>query len=212
MKYFFYVLGILILTLGISLTIQSNLGTSPFDAFLVGLAKNIGLTVGSWEIIISSVLIGCDSLLKRDKPEILGVVTAFVTGVGIDMWLFLFQNTITPNLWFSQAICFGIGLIVIGLGTAMYLQTNFIPIPIDRLTLTIQELARTSLFFSRTFIYLVFLILALALHGPIGIGTVLTVCFGGLILDWFMPLTKKLSNSILARSVTTSKCDKDHSI
>ena len=35
MKYVFYVLGILILTLGISFTIQSDLGTSPFDALLV---------------------------------------------------------------------------------------------------------------------------------------------------------------------------------
>ncbi len=32
MKYVFYVLGILILTLGISFTIQSDFGTSPFDA------------------------------------------------------------------------------------------------------------------------------------------------------------------------------------
>lgn len=210
MKYIFYVLGILILTLGISLTIQSELGTSPFDALLVGLAKNIGLTVGSWEVIISLVLIGCDSLLKRDKPEILGLLTAFVTGISIDMWLFLFQNTITPNLWISQAICFGIGLIAIGLGTAMYLQTHLVPIPIDRLTLTIQEIAKTSLFLPRTFIYLVFLILALALNGPIGIGTVLTVCLGGLILDWFMPLTKKVFNGILMQSNVISKFDKDN--
>lgn len=46
-KYIFYVLGILLLTLGISFTIQSDLGTSPFDAVLVGLSISVGLTVGS---------------------------------------------------------------------------------------------------------------------------------------------------------------------
>ena len=46
MKYVFYVLGILILTLGISFTIQSDLGTSPFDALLVGLSLNVGLLWG----------------------------------------------------------------------------------------------------------------------------------------------------------------------
>ena len=61
MKYVFYVLGILILTLGISFTIQSDLGTSPFDALLVGLSLNVGLTVGSWEIIIALLLICCNS-------------------------------------------------------------------------------------------------------------------------------------------------------
>jgi len=44
---FFYVLDILILTLGISCTIQLDHGTSPFDALLVGLSINMGLTVGS---------------------------------------------------------------------------------------------------------------------------------------------------------------------
>lgn len=39
MKYMYYGIGILILSLGISLTIQSGLGTSPFDALLVGLSK-----------------------------------------------------------------------------------------------------------------------------------------------------------------------------
>lgn len=88
MKYLFYILGILILTLGISFTIQSSLGTSPFDALLVGLSTNVGLTVGSWEIILALILICFNSILKRQRPEILGMLTAFITGIGIDMWLF----------------------------------------------------------------------------------------------------------------------------
>lgn len=203
MKYVFYVLGILILTLGISFTIQSDLGTSPFDALLVGLSRNVGLTVGSWEIIIALLLICCNSFLKRQRPEVLGLLTAFITGIGIDMWLFLLHNLITPEQWYSKAVCFGIGLVVIGLGTATYLHTNFAPIPVDRLTLILQELTRTNLFVSRTFIYLVFLIMAMILNGPIGIGTLLTVCLGGLLLNYFMPLTEKVLDRILTHSSTS---------
>ncbi|MBP2080181.1 putative membrane protein YczE [Oceanobacillus polygoni] len=178
MKYVFYVLGILILTLGISFTIQSDLGTSPFDALLVGLSKNVGLTVGNWEIILAFILIGCNSLLKGQRPEVLGLLTAVITGIGIDMWMFLLDNLITPELWLSKIVYFGISLVIIGLGTATYLHTNFAPIPIDRLTLVLQELTKTNIFYSRTLIYL-FLIIALILNGPIGVGTLLTVCFGG---------------------------------
>jgi uncharacterized protein len=213
-KYVFYVLGILLLTLGISFTIQSDLGTSPFDALLVGLSINVGLTVGSWEIIIALLLIGCNAFLKRQRPEVLGLLTAFVTGIGIDMWLFLLHNLVTPELWYSKVVCFGIGLVVIGLGTAIYLHTNFAPIPIDRLTLIIQELTRTSILFSRTFIYLVFLLIALIFNGPIGVGTLLTVCLGGLLLNYFMPFTKKVIDRILTHSSTSPIYDKDknHSI
>ncbi|MGJ7913733.1 YczE/YyaS/YitT family protein [Neobacillus sp. LXY-1] len=208
MKYFFYVLGILILTLGIFFTIQSDLGTSPFDALLVGLSRYVGLTVGSWEIIIASILICCNSLLKRQRPEVLGMVTAFITGISIDMWLYLLHKLITPELWYSKVVCFGIGLVVIGLvviglvviglGAAIYLHTNFAPIPVDRLTLIKKELARTNIFFSRTLIYLVFLVMAMALNGPIGVGTLLTVCFGGLILNYFMKCTEKVLGSIFS--------------
>lgn len=114
MKYLFYVIGILILTLGIAFTIQSDLGASPFDALLVGLAVHAGLTVGSWEVIIALLLIGCNSFLKRQRPEVSGLLTAFITGIGIDMWLFccIFCDTRTmvqqSGLFWDRLGCYRI--------------------------------------------------------------------------------------------------------
>ncbi|ASS63248.1 MULTISPECIES: YczE/YyaS/YitT family protein [Bacillus amyloliquefaciens group] len=200
MKYVFYVLGIMILTFGISVTIQSDLGTSPFDALIVGLSVHAGLTVGSWEIIIAFLLICCNSMLKRQRPEFSGMITAFITGIGIDMWLFFLHRVITPELWYGKAGCFAIGLVVIGIGTATYLHTNFAPIPVDRLTLIVRELTGRSIFFSRTVIYFIFFILAVMLKGPVGIGTLLTLCLGGIILHFFMPITGRWIDGILTAS------------
>ncbi|MEC1372345.1 YitT family protein [Bacillus velezensis] len=200
MKYVFYVLGIMILTFGISVTIHSDLGTSPFDALIVGLSVHAGLTVGSWEIIIAFLLICCNSMLKRQRPEFSGMITAFITGIGIDMWLFFLHRVITPELWYGKAGCFAIGLVVIGIGTATYLHTNFAPIPVDRLMLIVRELTGRSIFFSRTVIYFIFFILAVMLKGPVGIGTLLTVCLGGVILHFFMPITGRWIDGILTAS------------
>ncbi|MFP3673555.1 YczE/YyaS/YitT family protein [Bacillus sp. SIMBA_031] len=200
MKYVFYVLGIMILTFGISVTIQSDLGTSPFDALIVGLSVHAGLTVGSWEIIIAFLFICCNSMLKRQRPEFSGMITAFITGIGIDMWLFFLHRVITPELWYGKAGCFAIGLVVIGIGTATYLHTNFAPIPVDRLTLIVRDLTGRSIFFSRTVIYFIFFILAVMLKGPVGIGTLLTVCLGGIILHFFMPITGRWIDGILTAS------------
>ncbi|MBZ5517409.1 YczE/YyaS/YitT family protein [Bacillus sp. KS1] len=200
MKYVFYVLGIMILTFGISVTIQSDLGTSPFDALIVGLSVHAGLTVGSWEIIIAFLLICCNSMLKRQRPEFSGMITAFITGIGIDMWLFFLHRVITPELWYGKAGCFAIGLVVIGIGTATYLHTNFASIPVDRLTLIVRDLTGRSIFFSRTVIYFIFFILAVMLKGPVGIGTLLIVCLGGIILHFFMPITGRWIDGILTAS------------
>lgn len=193
-KYYFYVLGNVILTFGISLTIQSNLGTSPYDALLVGLSKSVGLTVGSWEILIAILMIVCNSLLTRQRPEFLGLLTAFITGLGIDLWLFLLQDLIQPELMVSKLVCLTIGLIVIGLGTAIYLHANFAPIPIDRLMLIIRDLTGKGILFSKTFIYIFFLVMAMIFNGPIGIGTLLTVCLGGPILNYFMSFINEMLN------------------
>ena len=78
----------------------------------------------------------------------------------------LLHDIVSPDLWFSQAVCFTTGLVVVGLGTATYLHTNFAPIPVDRLTLIIKELTRKTVFFSRTLIYILFLMLAIILMAP----------------------------------------------
>lgn len=204
MKYVFFCVGILILTLGISLTIHSDLGTSPFDALLVGLSIQVGLSVGSWEIIVALLLLCCNSLIMRSRPEVLGLLTALVTGIGIDIWLFLLHSWTVPELWLTKWAYMVIGLILIGIGTATYLLTHFAPIPLDRLTLIVQELTRTNLFVARTIIYLIFLGLALILKGPIGMGTILTVCLGGFILNIFMPLTKRIVGRFIHQSSSWS--------
>ncbi|MEJ9305099.1 YitT family protein [Priestia megaterium] len=210
MKYVVYAGGILLLTLGIALTIQSNLGASPFDALLVGLSLNVGLSVGSWEMILASVLICVNALLSKQKPEVLGLLTAFITGLGIDVWLFLLESWAPFEIWYSKLCCYGIGLIIIGVGTSAYLHTNFAPIPIDRLTLIIQKLVKTNLFLARTLIYFTFLLAAMILNGPIGVGTLLTVFLGGVLLNFFMPITKRALDCILTNSRISQNHTKDH--
>ncbi|MFD6209417.1 YitT family protein [Peribacillus sp. NPDC060253] len=200
----------MILTLGISLTILSDLGTSPFDALLVGLSIKVGLTVGSWEVILAFMMIFCNAFLKRQRPEFLGLLTAFITGLAIDIWLFILHLLMNPEHWFSKLVCLGIGLIVIGLGTAIYLQTNFAPIPVDRLMLIIRDLTKMNILFSKTLIYLLFLTMAIIFNGPIGIGTLLTVCLGGPILHYFMPIIERvLSNFTIKNSKPSFRIDLD---
>ena len=191
MKSIQYTVGILILTLGIALTIQSDLGASPYDALLVGLFKTVGLTVGSWEIIVALIIILMIAVLKRQRPVFIGLLTAVVTGLGIDFWLYLLPHFIVPGQVYSKLAFFIVGVILLGLGTAVYLHIHFAPAPLDHLMLVIRELTGRGILFSRTLIYIVSLILAFLFNGPIGLGTVLTVFLGGPILNFFMGLMQK---------------------
>lgn len=98
---------------------------------------------------------------------------------------FYLHDLLQPEQMLVKLLCLTFGLMIIGLGTAIYLHANFAPIPVDRLMLIIQDLTRMNTLYSKTFIYLFFLVLAITFSGPIGIGTLLTVCLGGPILNYF---------------------------
>ncbi|MDN4526003.1 YczE/YyaS/YitT family protein [Fictibacillus fluitans] len=190
--FFFYLIGIVILTLGIALSILSNLGTSPYDSLLVGLYRTIGLTVGSWEIIIALVMMGLNSVLLRKRPEFLALGTAVVTGAGIDAWYFSLRGWLLADTFLLQLVLLIAGMLLIGIGTAIYLQGNIAPIPLDRLMLILREKLSLSLSTSRLLISMLVLTFAYFLHGPIGIGTLLTALFNGWMLSFFMPYAENL--------------------
>jgi uncharacterized membrane protein YczE len=189
--FFFYLIGIILLTFGIALSILSNLGTSPYDSLLVGLYRTIGLTVGSWEIIIALVMMGLNSVLLRRRPEFLALGTAIVTGAGIDAWYFSLRDWLQADTVLFQLVLLAVGMMLIGVGTAIYLQGNIAPIPLDRLMLILRDKYGLSLSTSRLLISFLVLTFAYFLHGPIGVGTLFTALFNGWILSRFMPYAEK---------------------
>jgi uncharacterized membrane protein YczE len=194
-EYLLYVCGILILTLGIALTILSKMGTSPFDALLVGLFRTVGLTIGSWEIILGGVLVLFNAVALRRRPEFLALLTAFITGIGIDLWLFLLRDWLHPETLIGQTSCLIFGMVLVGIGVAAYLQANIAPIPMDRSMLVVQELTGLSVILSRALINIVLVALAFIFNGPIGIGTLIITFFGGVFIKFFMPYAERVKNA-----------------
>ncbi|MBB6454619.1 hypothetical protein HNQ94_003108 [Salirhabdus euzebyi] len=198
----FYLLGIITLTLGITLTIQSELGTSPFDALLVGLYRTIGLTIGSWEIVVGLTLVLLNALIKLNRPEYLALLTSLVTGVFIDFWIFLLRDWVTPNAIMTQYICLLLGIVLSGLGIAIYLQADFAVIPMDRTMLILRDITGLNVAYTRAIINVALVIVAFLFNGPIGIGTLLNAVFSGAIIAFFIPYISKFQANAFYRSTT----------
>lgn len=188
----FYLIGIIILTLGIALTIQSALGASPFDALLVGLHRTFGLTIGSWEIVVGLSMVLCNAVAEKKRPEYFAVVTSLATGIGIDTWLFLLGDWIVPVTWLGQSITLGIGIILIGLGVAFYLQSDIAPNPMDRSMLIVSDLTGWKVTYSRALISVGLVIVAFLFNGAIGIGTLINALISGVLISFFLPYVKRL--------------------
>jgi uncharacterized membrane protein YczE len=194
-RFSFYTIGLVILSLGIALTIQSQLGASPFDALLVGLYTTFGLTIGSWEIVVGFSLVMINAAAQRKKPEYFALLTSLFTGMGIDFWMFVIRDWMIPEVIWQKSICLIFGMIFIGLGIAINLQANYAPNPMDRTMLVIRGLTGLNVAVSRIVVSGFLVIAAFLFSGPIGIGTLLNAVLSGFIIQFFIPYIAKLEKS-----------------
>lgn len=186
----FYLFGITILTLGISLILLSELGAGPWDALFYALSVNLGLTVGSWTFIIGFLLIIINGLLLKQKPDFSALITMFLIGSVLDFWLlFVFSGAEVSGL-FPRTVILFTGILLIGAGVASYMQSNFARNPIDHSMVVFHTLTGKSLAFSKTFLEVFILIIAFFIGGPIGVGTlVIAFGIGPLIQFFYYPIT-----------------------
>lgn len=195
----FYLVGLIILTLGISLAILSALGTSPYDALLVGLYRTFGLSIGSWEIITGFLIVFGNALAERKRPQYFALITSFITGIGIDSWMFLFKFGSFADSLTGQWICLVLAILFTGLGIAIYIQSEVAPNPIDHTMLIVSNVTGWSITYSRAAISVVLVITAFFVDGAIGVGTLLNAVLVGVLINLFLPYVKKLRKSSLRR-------------
>lgn len=179
----FYLIGLIILTSGIALTIQSSLGTSPFDALLVGLYRTFGLSIGSWEIVVGGTLIIINALLEKRRPEYVAFLTSFVTGIGIDSWLFIIGDWLIPETLLGKFVCLLLGIILTAIGIVVYLQSRIAPNPLDRSMLIIDQMTGWGMTYARGLINSVLVVIAFLFGGAIGIGTLINALFSGMVIQ-----------------------------
>ncbi|WP_034670431.1 YczE/YyaS/YitT family protein [Ectobacillus panaciterrae] len=190
-RFFFFIMGIAILTFGASLTLKANLGAGPWDALSAGQSQAVGLTVGSWVMINGSLLLFINAYLLREKPEFLAILTFVFIGTMIDFWLLKVLKDWSPDGILYRGVILLLGIFLIALGVAAYLQSRYPANPIDKLMLALHKRFGASLMAAKTIGEIAALVLAILLQGPIGIGTlVIAFTIGPMIQMFYRPIER----------------------
>jgi uncharacterized protein len=192
----FWLLGIIILSLGASLTIKANMGVGAWDALNVGLSRIYGFTVGSFVIIIGIILLFVNAVLLKSRPDYMAVFTFFIIGSLIDFWMLIVLRNFEPNEFMLKLVTLVVGLLIIGLGVAMYLQPKFPLNPIDNFMMGVSMRLGVSLVVAKTIGELIALVLALIVKGPIGYGTIIVTIGIGPSIQLFVPFIEKVATRL----------------
>ncbi|MDQ0973401.1 putative membrane protein YczE [Neobacillus niacini] len=196
-RFLFLFAGLSIMTFGVCLTIKAELGAGAWDALNVALTEWIGLTIGSWIIIEGAVLVVINSFLVKRKPQLLSLLTIILIGSLVDLWMFFVFESFAANGLMFKFVTLILGIFIIGLGAAIYLQAKFPSSPIDSFMMAIRERFSVNLMTAKTIGELVALFPALLLQGPIGIGTIIITFTIGPFVQLCFPFFEKLMNRLL---------------
>lgn len=191
-KVLFYLIGLFLMGFGVTLTIKADLGAGAWDALNVGLSNVIGLTVGSWVIIVGIMLIFVNAIIVKGKPKLLALLTILLIGFSVDFWLLVVFKQVHFHTFIQQCVSLLGGILFIAIGVAMYLQTKFPANPIDQLMISLHERFHLNFMVAKTIGEVVALILAFVLQGPIGVGTIIITFLIGPIIQWInIPISKR---------------------
>lgn len=186
----FYFVGLIVLSIGIAMQVKGFLmGLSPWDVLHFGLWQSLGLTFGSWSVIIGIIIVISTSLILRAFPKG-GVYVNLVTiGAFIDFFVWLLPDV---ESWPAQAVFFTAGVFIAAFGSAFYMTPNLGAGPRDSLMMVLVMKFNLKMSRARFLMELVVAVAGLILGGPVFIGTVLIVLFYGKIIEMFFPYTREL--------------------
>jgi uncharacterized membrane protein YczE len=182
--------GLWIFGTGEALLINSNLGVSPWTVLAEGLAKVLSIGVGGATFLVSvSVLLLW--LPLKQKPGLGTIMNAIVIALAIDVmraWL------PQPTEFSYQLIEVLIGIMMVGLGSAIYLTAKLGPGPRDGWMTGVHHKFGWPISRVRLGIELTVLTAGWLLGGTVGLGTALfAILIGWSIAVWLGLLPKSIN-------------------
>ena len=185
------VIGLFLFGLGEAIIIGSGSGVSPWTVLAQGISKRSDFSIGMATFFISIAILIFWIPLKQ-VPGIGTILNAIIIASAIDLTLPYLPQPDDITFKIIQA-CFGI--LVVGLGSGIYLCSNLGPGPRDGLMIGLQKQANASLPAIRTIIELLAVISGWLLGGVVGIGTILFVFGIGPCVGIGLTLVEKVSKN-----------------
>ncbi|MDB3881069.1 hypothetical protein N9346_02880, partial [Gammaproteobacteria bacterium] len=185
------IIGLFLFGLGEAIIIGSGSGVSPWTVLAQGISTRSDLSIGMATFFISIAILVFWIPLKQ-VPGIGTILNAIIIASAIDLTLPYLPQPDDITFKIIQA-CFGI--LVVGLGSGIYLCSNLGPGPRDGLMIGLQKQTNTSLPAIRTIIELSAVISGWLLGGVVGVGTILFVFGIGPCVGIGLTLVEKVSKN-----------------
>jgi uncharacterized membrane protein YczE len=167
----FLIIGLVIFGLGEALLVTAGVGVSPWTVFAEGLTNVTGWSLGFATFVISASVLILWIPLKQ-TPGMGTILNAIIIALVLE---YVLPFLPTLETYVANAVLALMGVLVTGLGGAIYLIANLGPGPRDGLMVGLQNVTHQPIALVRTFLELTVVAIGWALGGTLGLGTIFFV-------------------------------------
>lgn len=196
--------GLTVAHLGVTLFLQANLGSDPFNVLIQGLHRAIpwpdAITHGIVHMGVCFLIILV--LLFVDRSYILiGTLLCMVLGGPIiDVFTLLLGPVIHSQSHILLRLCALVaGCVILAFGMTIVIKSDAGTGPNDLVAVVISDKSGKKFGVIRIVVDVGFALIGLLLGGTLGLGTVICAFLVGPTAQLFLPISEKLCNTCLAK-------------
>ena len=167
--FFFLCFGLSLFGIGEGLLLVSYTGASPWSVLAQGISLKVNASIGIITFFISIFVISLWVFLNQ-KPGIGTILNAVIIAAMIDLCL---NYISTPESFILKMILAVAAVLLVGIGSGIYLVANLGPGPRDGLMTGLQKKTNLPIAAVRAFLEITVVSIGWYLGGTVGIGTIL---------------------------------------
>ncbi|MDE6502772.1 MAG: hypothetical protein K2L10_11855 [Ruminococcus sp.] len=199
-----YFVGFFIMTIGIALSVKSDLGVSPVSSIPYTLTVCWGIEMGKATILFHCVLIVIQILILRKNfklKSLLQLPVGIVFGYFTTLCNSLAGHLPSTDNYFIRILMILVSVVLVAIGIFMYLPADIMPLAGEGVMQAVAdtlktEFAKVKVAFDVTMVIVSLVTCLIVLHtlGSVGVGTVIASLMVGIVLGWIKKFWAKRTN------------------
>lgn len=197
-------IGLWIAHLGVTLFLQTNLGSDPFNVFAQGLFRAIpwpewaGMTHGRVHLLVSLLIMVVLLVVDRSYVGIGTVLCMALGGPIIDVYTLWLSPFLNETLLLAVRVpMLAVGCVILAFGMTIVIRSQAGTGPNDLVAVVLSDKSGKPFGPVRIGVDLTFALVGFALGGVVGIGTIICAFLVGPAAQLFFPVSEKICVCVL---------------
>ena len=197
-------IGLWIAHLGVTLFLQTNLGSDPFNVFVQGLFRAIpwpewaGMTHGRVHLLVSLLIMVVLLVVDRSYVGIGTVLCMALGGPIIDVYTLWLAHVLNETLPLAVRVSMlAVGCVILAFGMTIVIRSQAGTGPNDLVAVVLSDKSGKPFGPVRIGVDLTFALVGFALGGVVGIGTIICAFLVGPAAQLFFPVSEKICVCVL---------------